>query len=131
MMKSVPKYWRKFGERYGLVGSRCLSCGKVHYPKVLACPKCMGQTEDFRFSGSGTVFSFTVVRSGPTGFERYVPYIIAIIELDEGAKCVGQIVDCSPEEIYIGTKLETCFRKVSEDGAGGIIHYGLKWKMKA
>ena len=129
-MNSVPKYWRKFGERYGLVGSKCSACGKVHYPKVLACPKCMSQVEDFKFSGSGKVFSFTVVRSGPCGFERYVPYIIAIIEFEEGAKCTGQIVDCSPDEISIGTKLETCFRKVSEDGDSGIIHYGLKWKIK-
>ncbi len=128
--KAVPHHWRKFKERYGLVGSKCESCGFYFYPKGVLCPKCRrsGKVADYKFHGKGKVFSFTVVRVAPEGFERYAPYIVAIVELEEGAKVVSQVVDCDPGDVSIGMPVEVCFRKIKEDGKSGLIHYGFKFR---
>jgi uncharacterized OB-fold protein len=128
--KAVPYHWRRFRERYSLVGSRCDSCGFHFYPRGVLCPKCRrgGKVTDHQFSGKGKVFSYTVIRVPPENFERYAPYIMAIVELEEGAKVVSQVVDCSPDDVSIGMPVEMCFRKIKEDGSSGLIHYGFKFR---
>ena len=54
------------------------------------------------------------------------PYVLAIIQLDEGPRLTAQ-VDCKPEEIYIGMRVKAAFRKILEEGEDGIIHYGTKF----
>ena len=58
----------------------------------------------------------------------YTPYILGIIELDEGPKLMGQLVGIDSENVKIGMPVEACFRKISEDGNSGIIHYGFKFR---
>ena len=55
------------------------------------------------------------------------PYIIALIELDEGAKILGQIIDAEPEEVKIGDRVRSTLRKLGEEGKAGIIYYGYKF----
>jgi hypothetical protein len=128
--KAVAHHWRRFKERYGLVGSKCESCSYYFYPTSVICPKCRrrGKVVEYRFSGKGKVFSYTITRVPPEGFERYVPYVMAIVELDEGARVVSQVVDCKPEDVRIGMPVEVCFRKIREDGKSGLIHYGFKFR---
>ena len=47
---AVPFHWRKFKERYNLLGSKCTHCGKHFYPKRSICPSCRraGKTEDIQ-----------------------------------------------------------------------------------
>jgi len=130
MERAVAFHWRGFKERYGLVGSKCEHCNRYFFPVRLMCPECRrkGKTKEHRFAGKGKVFSFTVVRTPPSGFELYIPYIMAIVELDEGARVVSQIVDCSPEEVEIGMPVESCFRKIREENKSGLILYGFKFR---
>jgi uncharacterized OB-fold protein len=74
------------------------------------------------------VFSFTVIRVAPEGFETFTPYIVGLIMLDEGVKVTSQIVDCDIEDVYIGMPVESCFRKLRTDGKDGIICYGFKFR---
>jgi uncharacterized OB-fold protein len=128
--KAVSHHWRKFKERYGLVGSYCKSCHAHFYPTSVICPKCRrgGKISEYKFSGKGKVFSSTVIRVAPEGFENYVPYIVAIVELEEGAKVVSQVVDCNPEDVKIGMPVEVCFRKIREEGRSGLVLYGFKFR---
>ena len=82
----------------------------------------------FRFSGSGKVVSFTIIRIPPEGFEKYTPYAVAIIELDEGSRISGQIVG-DPEKVAMGQKVRPVFRKLQEDNSDGLIQYGLKFEL--
>lgn len=127
---NVPMAWRRFKNKYNLVGSRCIKCDKHFYPPRIICPICRraGEMEDFEFSGDGKIVSFTIIRSGPHGFDKQTPYPIAIVELDEGANVTGQIVDYDESELKIGQKVRASFRKIYEDGKEGIIHYGIKFK---
>jgi hypothetical protein len=56
-----------------------------------------------------------------------IPYIVAIIQLEEGPRVTGQLVDCDPSQIKIGMKVQSCFRKIREEGKSGVIHYGYKF----
>jgi uncharacterized OB-fold protein len=127
---SVPLYWRLQDQKYNLVGTKCVTCNTVYFPPKDFCPTCRrkGKIEQFKFTGKGKILSFTVIRIPPEGFEKYTPYAVAIIELDEGTRISGQIVD-RIEEVEIGKAVETVFRKISEDGDSGLIHYGLKWRI--
>jgi uncharacterized OB-fold protein len=127
---SVPLYWRLQKHKYNLIGTRCVTCNSLYYPPKSFCPKCRrkGKIEDYRFGNRGKILSYTVIRIPPEGFEKFTPYAIALIELEEGEKISGQIVG-DVSKVEIGRRLETVFRKITEDGSGGLIHYGLKWKI--
>jgi uncharacterized OB-fold protein len=96
---------------------RCGECAKyVFYPRNL-CPHCgspeLAWTD---VSGRGTVYSFTIARR-PTmiGFQDEVPYVIAIVELDEGPRMTTNIVGCDPEKVHIGMPVQAVFEDESEE----------------
>lgn len=128
--KAVAFHWRAFKERYGLVGSRCEACGQHFFPCRVICPQCRrkGKISEHKFSGKGKVYSFTVVRTPPTGFEIFIPYVMVIVELEEGARVVSQLVDCKPAEVGIGMPVEACFRKIREQNKSGLVLYGFKFR---
>jgi uncharacterized OB-fold protein len=127
---NVPFHWRRYKERYRLLGTKCDNCGRTFFPLKNVCPQCRrkGRTKTINFSGKGKVYSYTVIRVPPVGFEAYTPYALGLIELDEGPKLMSQIVDCRFEDIYIGMPVEVCFRKLTSQDEEGIICYGFKFK---
>lgn len=82
----------------------------------------------YKFAGTGKIYSYTVIHASPKGFELHKPYYMAIVELDEGPKLTAQIVDCTKEDIEVGTPVSTTFRRIRDDPHGGIIQYGYKFK---
>ncbi len=125
---SVARFWRKIPQRYNLIGTKCLTCGRYFYPPRTFCPLCRrdGKIVEHEFSGRGKVITFTVIRSSSDQFEHLTPYVLAIIELEEGSRVTAQVVT-SPEEIKIGMQVKRIFRKISTDGESGVIHYGTKF----
>jgi len=94
------------------------------------CPSCRreGKIEPLPFSGRGRVYTYTVIRTPPEGFEEYTPYVVALVQLDEGPKVTSQVVDCAPEDVYIGMPVETCFRRLRAQNKEGVIIYGFKFR---
>jgi len=74
------------------------------------------------------LLTFTVVRNPPRGFEKMAPFVLGIIELEDGSRLMTQITDVMPGEVTIGMPLEAVLRKVSEDGDSGIIEYAIKFR---
>ncbi|WP_456475684.1 Zn-ribbon domain-containing OB-fold protein [Candidatus Pyrohabitans sp.] len=129
-MNSIPRFWRNMKSRYNLIGRRCRRCGRVYFPPRNLCPNCRrrSELEDFKLNGRGEVVSYTVIHTPPEGFDRQAPYIMALVKLEEGAMVTAQIVDVSLEEVKIGMKVESVFRKIQEDGEAGLIYYGFKFR---
>ena len=97
-------YWD--GLRNGeLKLQRCIECGKPQfYPRAL-CMHCAGDVEWFTASGRGTVYSFSIVRFGfVEPFKSLAPYVLAIVELDEGPRMLTNIAGSPPEQVTIGAK---------------------------
>ena len=82
-----------------LSGLKCSGCGEVSAQPRLICAKCGGsQLETMELKGSGAVQTFTVNYVAAEGREPEVPYIVVIVELDEGPWIMGNIVGIKPEE---------------------------------
>ncbi|MGA1794086.1 MAG: Zn-ribbon domain-containing OB-fold protein [Thermoplasmatota archaeon] len=129
----VARYWRQQDQRYNLAGTKCTICGNMFFPNRTMCPVChrrsLGKMEKYYFKGGGKVSSFTVVHDTAPGYRSQVPYVLATIELEEGDTVLGQIVDCAPSEVEIGSRVEMVFRKLAEEGKSGTIQYGYKFRL--
>ena len=115
--KPLPKWtaWsRPFWEgarRHEVLIQRCGACGRaVFFPKVF-CPHCLGRALGWeRASGRGTIYSFTVVRNNPPSpFLGDVPFVVAIIELEEGVRLLSNVVECDPDALRCGQAVEVVF----------------------
>jgi uncharacterized OB-fold protein len=130
---AVPRFWREIPQRYNLIGNRCEVCSRVYFPPREACPYCrrksIGKMKDEKLSGKGKIVTYTIIHEAPEEFEGQAPYPMAIIQLDEGPKLTAQIVDCKLEDVKIGMKVKSTFRKIQEDGYIGAIYYGYKFKL--
>lgn len=84
---------------------RCRACGEAHhYPRAL-CPFCFSdETEWQEASGSGVIYSYSVMRRAP------VPYAIAYVTLEEGPTMMTNLVDCDFDALAIGQKVRVVFR---------------------
>lgn len=79
-------------------------------------------------SGTGTIYSFSIMYNVPQGFEEQKPYVIALIQLDEGPMITAQLTDVNHNEVAIGQRVEMVTRKLREEGSEGQIIYGYKFR---
>ncbi len=124
----VARHWRETPERYRLEAGKCKKCGSIQFPNRIVCPDCGAREfETIRLSGKGELTTFTIIRVAPSGFGDLTPYAVGIVKLDEGIQVMGQVVDCDPDELKIGDRVETQFRRMNEEGKTGMIQYSYKF----
>ncbi|MFH0861330.1 MAG: Zn-ribbon domain-containing OB-fold protein [Candidatus Altiarchaeota archaeon] len=130
MTQGLPLHWRLISQRYNIVGSECTTCGQHFFPKRKLCPECRrkGEIVDYRFSGKGVVYSHTTIYAPPTGYDIQKPYVLAIVKLNEGPRITAQVVDCNPDDIRIGTRVEAILRRIKSQPEEGIIRYAYKFR---
>ena len=98
----------------------CNACGAKRFPPGPACPDCGALDRGHVASaGRGTVFSYVVHRHPPVPGKE-LPIVIALIDLEEGLRMVGEVVDAVPDdggdvEIEIGMPLQVDFRRVDDE----------------
>ncbi len=107
-----------------LMGAKCKRCGSLAFPPRPICISCFGrELEWVEFKGTGKLAAFTSIVVAPPymvkeGFDRNNPYVVGVVELDEGVKAVGRIVGVDakkPEQIKVGTPLRPEFL-IKEEG---------------
>lgn len=88
----------------------------VFYPRAVSPFGPDDELEWFEASGRGTVYSYTVARR-PTApaWAEDGPYVIAIVELEEGAHMTSNIVECDPDRVRIGMPVEAVFEAVTPE----------------
>jgi uncharacterized OB-fold protein len=98
-----------------LLVQRCTVCGhRQHYPRW-CCTQCAGPVEFLRATGRGTVHTFTIIRQNhATPFKEELPYVVAVIELEEGPRLMANVTDCDPETVRIGMPVEVHFASNEE-----------------
>jgi uncharacterized OB-fold protein len=94
---------------------RCQDCGEhVFYPRSI-CPFCNGlRLEWVRASGRGTVHTFTVQHRAAGGYEGPLPYVVAVIELEEGVRMMSHVV-CDPDVVRIDLPVTVAWARVADD----------------
>jgi uncharacterized OB-fold protein len=98
-----------------------LHCSACDAPLVLAagdaikCPSCGAETPGYIVaSGRGEIFSY-VVHHHPAVPGKQLPIVIALVELEEGVRMLGELVDASPEDVEIGKPVELALTKIDDD----------------
>jgi len=108
-----------------LHATRCLSCETVQFPPTVVCLKCHSrdQLEEVGLRRRGTIFTFTrdYLYSAPNP-----PTVMAVVELEEGARFYCQVTDVDPDKVKIGQNVELTLRRLKE--GGGMHHY--YWKCR-
>lgn len=108
-------YWEA-ASRGELRLPRCRECGAFVWPPRTCCTSCSSAEFDWVTSaGRGIVHTFTVVRQTPDPyFSGRVPYVVAIIELDEGPRLMSNVVRCDPERVRIGLPVNVAFHDAGD-----------------
>jgi len=100
--------------------------------------------ERYQFGGRGEIYSHTIVYDAPTGYEEQAPYVLALVQLEEGPMVTAQLTDLEFEwvereiegeirlvkkyQVNIGMPVEMVTRKLKSEGDRGIIVYGYKFR---
>ena len=105
-------YWDAAAERRFVV-QECRACGKaIMYPKRV-CPHCLSDDLGWRASpGKGEIYAVTAQLAGPpTGFAERLPYVVAIVRLDEGVQLMSNIVGDGAIDARIGDRVTVDFEE--------------------
>lgn len=109
-------FWQAARE-HRLAIMRCRDCGKhFFYPREL-CPFCHKTAVEWvDASGRGKIYTFTIARrsAGPA-FKADVPYVVALVELEEGPRLMTNIVTSRVEDVRIGQRVKAVFDDVTDE----------------
>lgn len=113
------------GEQPFLLGNRCEPCGKIYFPKVTLCPRCLNEKtlEEVKLGPKGKLYTYTIVRVPSPGFK--VPYAFGYIDLPGGIRVCSQISAVEPleEQLKLGMDMELTIGQVREEAGKSIIGY--------
>lgn len=114
--KDSQAYWDA-ARRHELVLQRCSECNRFRFYPRLICPYCLSdQFQWRRASGRGAIYSFTVIHRPPfPAFRDRVPYVLALIDLEEGVRMMSNVVSCDPRAVEIGMAVEVTFEDITEE----------------
>ena len=110
-------FW-DYAKKHELRMQKCPECGKIYYPPSSLCPHCQSweKSEWVKLSGKGQVYSFIVARRATNpAFAKEVPYVVAIIETEEGGRLISNVIGVKPEDMRVGMPVEVVFDDVTEE----------------
>ena len=112
--ESLP-YWSAARE-HRLEIQRCDACGQFWFPPSQSCPHCLASNFTWTpVSGRGKVFSFvTYHRVYHPAFAKEVPYVVALVELEEGPRLLTSIVGVPPEQVACDMSVQVTFDDYDE-----------------
>lgn len=112
----TEEFW-KATKQHKLLIQECSDCKeKIFYPRKV-CPECWSSNLGWsEASGKATVFSHTVTMDMvEPKFMEDLPYVLALVDLEEGVRMMTRIVDCDPEDVKIGMDVEVAFEDVTDE----------------
>jgi len=110
-LETAP-YWE--GTKAGkLLIKECRGCGRAYFYPRNHCPRCWSTDTAWReSSGRGTVYTFTVVyQNDLPPFRDRLPYVVAIVELEEGVRMTSNIEGVDVEQVRCGMPVQVAFRE--------------------
>ena len=112
---SLP-FWEG-AKRHELVMPRCKMCDRLFFYPREACPECLSPEIDWvKVSGRGRLHSFTVIHQPANpAFQEDVPYIYAMIQLDEGPRMISNLVECPVEDARVDMPVVAVYDDVTPE----------------
>ncbi len=125
----IARHWRQRGARYRLEGQRHRTTGVVRFPaQTLGLGEEPNDWELVALSGRGEIYSFSVLRQPPDGYEAFAPYPVALVRLEEGPLVSAQLTDCGEADLSIGQAVEMVTRQLVDSGEDHMLVYGYKFR---
>ncbi len=95
---------------------RCKTCAQaIFYPRAM-CPHCHSdQLEWIVASGKGTIYTYTVAHQAFGPFAADVPFVVALVELEEGVRMMSRVVDAPSERVTIGAAVSVTFESIGDE----------------
>jgi uncharacterized protein len=108
-------FWAAVQERK-LMMPKCDACGTVAFPPTVACSACAKTGFTWTpMSGEGKVYSFVVYhRVYHPAFAGKVPYVVAVVELNEGPRIISNIVNMPPAEVGCEMPVHVVYEEVRD-----------------
>ncbi len=109
-------FWEGCREHH-LRFQKCEECGLVRWPPSAICPNCyLRDTIWITAAGKGKVYTFAIFhRAYHPGFEGELPYVTAVVELEEGPHFLTNIVGCRPDEVKCDMVVEVIWEDITEE----------------
>jgi uncharacterized OB-fold protein len=109
--ESVP-FWEAAKEKRLLL-PHCSHCRQFFFPPSQRCRHCLSQDVAWVESkGTGRIYSFVIYhRSYHPAFEGDIPYVVAIVELDEGVRLLSNILGTPPETVRCDQRVRVTFQQ--------------------
>ena len=103
----TERFWEALRQKE-LIYQRCRVCKREFSPYQPTCPSCWSADfEELKSSGRGTVYTYSTVYRAPTPeFRADLPYVVALIQLEEGFYMTSTIVGCPADEVRIDMPVE-------------------------
>ncbi|MBI5584802.1 MAG: Zn-ribbon domain-containing OB-fold protein [Deltaproteobacteria bacterium] len=98
-------------KQHKLLLKRCKTCGHIDHPPYLYCTECQSDDNEWlEASGKATLYAFAVNEYGvPFPFITDLPYVVALVDLQEGPRMLSNIVEGDIENLKNGMALEVVF----------------------
>jgi uncharacterized protein len=94
----------------------CQSCRHAQLPPMARCPACGGSALAWaEASGRAVLASYTVMHRAPPEHAVRVPYVYALVALEEGPRVVTNLVRADPDGLWIGQPLRVVFERADGD----------------
>ena len=107
-------WWDALEEGKFLI-QKCASCGVLRHPPRPMCGECQSlEWGTIETSGAGSIHSYVVIHHPPVPGYEY-PLVCALIDLDEGTRFVSNVIDCDPQEVHIGMKVQAAIEPVDDE----------------
>jgi len=99
-----------------LVLQQCADCGYWLFPPGAHCPECgsarLSWTE---VAGKGVIYTCTVAHRSPHPvLAGQCPLAIAVVELAEGPRMIGNVIGCDPGAVKIGMAVQVAFEPIDD-----------------
>lgn len=111
-------WWAAIQNRTLMV-NRCGSCGRNSLYVRPFCPHCWSEDVSLASaSGRSRLYTWSVIRQNAAPFDADLPYIVAMVDLEEGPRLMTVVADCAVEQLCAGMELVLGFR---EDADGFVV----------
>lgn len=121
-------YWEAAREDKLMI-RRCTACETLHFMPRFLCPHCWStDLEWVQASGRGKVHSFSIIRRAPLqAYAPRVPYVVALIDLEEGPRMFSNVVGDGALHAQVGSEVRVCFEQRGEYKLPQFMLVGKEW----
>jgi uncharacterized OB-fold protein len=108
-----------------LLGNKCVSCGRIYFPKTEFCFDCFEKTmEEVLLSRRGKLYSYTFGRLPAGHFQP--PYAVGLVDMPEGVRIFAPLKMTEDKPFRIGMEMEVMIDELWQENDTRVIGYNFK-----